>query len=187
MGIVPSTCNCGLGLMLAPLMTSRPRYLVTLPVEPLIFYPPSPRVLEMRSPTLCSTMHPQESWLLITSRPDIHMRCIFLALPSSQIICATCIPLAPRYGPHCSSCRDIAISQPRDPRGQILRPFLARSRDTIPRSDPTILLCSESNGSPYLATSRPCDLEYPMFGLSTCEFSSSQDPLISRHLSSSYG
>jgi hypothetical protein len=141
----------------------------------------------MRGPTLCSATRPQESRLLGTSRLGVHTSLGSSALRDSRILCATCIPLALRYGPHCSSCRDIAISQPRDPRGQILGPFLARSRDTIPRADPTVLLCSGSNGYPSLATSRPRDLEYPMFGLSTCELPSSRDPSISRHLSSSDG
>jgi hypothetical protein len=51
-----------------------------------------------------------------------------------------------------SSCRDIAFSQSRDPRAQILGPFLTRSRYTIPRADPTVLLRSGSNGCPSLAT-----------------------------------
>jgi hypothetical protein len=88
------------------------------------------------------------------------------------------------YGLHCSSCRDIAISQPRDPRVQILEPFLARFRDTIPHPNPMVLLCSGSNGYPPLASSRPRDLEYPNVGLSTCAFSILRDPLIPCHLSS---
>jgi hypothetical protein len=102
-----------------------------------------------------------------------------LALRDSRILYATCIPLILCYGPHYSSCPDIAFSRPRDPRGQILGPFLARSRDMIPCSDPTVLLCFESNGCPSFATSPPRDLEYPMFGFSTCEFPSSRDLSIS--------
>jgi hypothetical protein len=170
MGIVPSTYNRGLGLMLAPLATSRPRYLATSPVEPSRFHPPSPRVPEMHGPTLYSATCPLESRLLGTSCLGAH---------DSRILYATCIPLALCYGPHYSSCRDITFPRPHDPHGQILGPFLVRSRDTIPRSDPTVLLCSKSNGYPSFATSRPRDLEYPMFGFSTCEFLSSRDLLIS--------
>jgi hypothetical protein len=125
------------------------------------------------APRHFATRHPHESRLLGTSRLDV--------------LCATCTPLTLRYGPHYSTCRDIAISQPRDPRGQILVPFLARSRDTIPRSDPMVLLCSGSNDCPSLPTSRPRDLEYKMFRLSTCELLTSRDPSISHHLSSSDG
>jgi hypothetical protein len=82
-----------------------------------------------------------------------------------------------------SSCRDIAFSQSHDPHAQILRPFIARSRDMIPRSDPMVLLWYGSNDCPSLATSQPRELEYPMFGLSTCELPSSRDLMISRHLS----
>jgi len=108
-------------------------------------------------------------------RLSIHTILGSSTLRDSRILCATCTLLTLRYGPHCSSCRDIAFSRPRDLRGQILGPFLARSRDTIPRADPTVLLCSESNGCPSLTASRPHDFEYQMFGLSTYELPSSQD------------
>jgi hypothetical protein len=141
----------------------------------------------MRGPTLYSGTCPHKLWLLGTSQLDVHTSLDSSTVHDSQVLCATYIPLALRYGPHCSSCRDITISQPRNPHGQILGPFLARSRDMIPRSDPTVLLCFGSNGCPSLACLRPRDLEYPNVRLSTCEFLSLRDPLISHHLSSSDG
>jgi len=114
----------------------------------------------MRGPTLCYATHPRESRLLDTSRLGVHTSLGSSTLRDLRILCATCIPLAFHYDPHCSSCRDIAISQLRDPHGQTLGPFLARSRDTIPRTDPMVLLCSGSNDCPSIATSRPRDLEY---------------------------
>jgi hypothetical protein len=71
------------------------------------------------------------------------------------------------------------FSQSRDPRGQILEPFLARLRYTIPRADPTVLLRPGSNGYSPSRFSRPRDLEYPIFGLSPCELPSSRDLSIS--------
>jgi hypothetical protein len=121
-----------------------------------------PCVHKNSAPRHFVTRCPHESQLLGTS---------WLMNPLYHLY-STCTPLWPTL---LSSCRDIAILQPRDPRSQTLEPFLARSRDTIPHSDPTVLLCSGSNGFPYLATSRPRDLEYPNVGLSTCKLPSSQD------------
>jgi hypothetical protein len=85
---------------------------------------------------------PHESRLLDTSR---------LSVPLCHLY-STHTPLWPTL---LSSCQDIAISQPHDTRIQILGPFLVRSRDTIPRIDPTVLLYSRSNSFPSLA---PCIL-----------------------------
>jgi hypothetical protein len=73
-GIIPSTCNRGLGLTVSAFRdfaTSQSRDLATSPVEPSSFHPPSPRVSEMHGPTLCSATRPLESWIL-TSRLDVH-------------------------------------------------------------------------------------------------------------------
>jgi hypothetical protein len=115
--------------------------------------------------------------LLGASRLGVHTNLGSSALHVSRILGGTCIPLTLHYGPHCSSYRDIAISQPCDTRILILRPSLARSRNTIPHSDPTVLLCYGSNDYPSLATSRSHDLEYPMLDsqLARPEFARSLD------------
>jgi hypothetical protein len=108
-----------------------------------------------RGPSLCSAMRPHEPRLL--------------ALCDSRILMPILRDFS-RRGPEgfvppvfhsptllwptlSSSCRDIAFSQSRDPRAQILGSFLTRSRYTIPRVDPTVLLRSGSNGYPPSRTS----------------------------------
>jgi hypothetical protein len=106
-----------------------------------------------RGPTLCSAMRPHESRLLGSSRlanPNANTSGLLAA--RSRGLRATCIPLALRYGPHYLQLSGYRFSQSRDPRAQILGPFLARPRYTIPRADPTVLLRSGSNGYHLLAS-----------------------------------
>jgi hypothetical protein len=151
-GIAPSTCNRGLGLMLALLATLKSRDLATS----------RPRRLNRRIFTLLVRESPRCAVPPYTL-PRVHKNLGSSALRDSaftrvsaprhfttRVLCATCTPLTLHYGPHCSSCRDIAISRPRDIRAKFSDLFLrgpeTRSLAQIQRSscipDPTVVLLS---------------------------------------------